>query len=152
MEPTPEIDYAAILAALKKKRDDLDKAIFGVEQLLGLPTSSGDGDMPASAAIPSENGTPRDARIREDTFFGMNIVSASQKYLEMRKKPATPVEIANALAQGGLPSQSARLHNTVNSVLNRNSRSSSPIFAKVKRGMWGLRVWYPNYREAKTEG
>jgi hypothetical protein len=149
VETTPEIDYGAILAALKKKRDDLDKAIFGVEQLLGLPSG---GDTPtATATVTPTNGASRETLIRADTFFGMNIASAAQKYLEMQKKPASPVEIATALTAGGMPSQSNRLHNTVNSILNRNSRSSSPIFAKVKRGMWGLRVWYPNYREAKPE-
>lgn len=151
METTPGIDYQAVLADLKKKREDLDRAIVGVEQLLGLPPSSNGDASIAPAATLSGPSPINDAQIREDAFFGMNIVSASQKYLEMRKKPATPVEIATALIAGGLPTRSDRLHNTVNSVLNRNAHSSSPIFAKVKRGTWGLRVWYPNYRETKAE-
>src|SRR5258706_13233176 len=154
MEPTPEtpeIDYQAVLADLKRRREHLDTAIAGVEKVLGLPPSS-NGDASVASAAPASGPAPtRDGQIREDAFFGMNIVSASQKYLEMRKKPATPAEIATALIAGGLTTRSDRLHNTVNSVLNRNAQSSSPIFAKVKRGTWGLRVWYPNYRETKTE-
>jgi hypothetical protein len=151
METTPEIDYVALLAALKKKREDLNTAIFGIEQLLGLPSSSGGDAVGVPTVATSASGVPRDTQIQEDTFFGMNIVSASQKYLAMRKKPASPVEIAKALAEGGLTSQSERLHNTVNAVLNRNAQSTSPIFAKVKRGTWGLRSWYPNYRPAKDD-
>lgn len=153
METTLGIDYQAVVADLKRRRDDLDRVITGIEQLLGFLAIPGGADAVAMSTLAaSPPMPPKDAtNIREDTFFGMNIVSASQKYLEMRKKPATPVEIANALAQGGLTSQSERLHNTVNSVLNRNFHSTSPIFAKVKRGTWGLRSWYPNYRPAKDD-
>ena len=146
------------LPTWKKRRDDLDKAILGVRNLLGLPTAQ-KGNGVSSDVIPltaaqalSALGDPNsNIVVSTDAYFGMNIVSAVQKYLGHRKKPATAVEIAAALEAGGLPSQSANFSNTVNSVITRNSQGSSPIFAKVKRGLWGLRAWYPNYR-AKDSG
>lgn len=151
METATGIDYSAVLADLKKRREDLDKAIALIEQIGGFPSPGNGVASTESTVVPINSGaaTTRDSSIREDTFFGMNIASAAQKYLEMRKKPATPMEIANALSEGGLPTQSDKLHNTVNSVLNRNANGPSPIFAKVKRGTWGLRAWYPNYRPLK---
>lgn len=161
MGNAPEIDYSAVLADLRKRRDDLDRAIAGIEQLIGLPSTSAqgaesaleDGDKGEGARTPLRGaGKPADpplpsgGPLPSDAFFGMSISQAAQKFLTIRKKPATAPEIAEALEQGGLPHQSSRLPNTVNSVLTRNSVGASPIFAKVKRGTWGLRAWYPNYR------
>lgn len=153
METTPGIDYGAVLSDLKRRRDDLDKAIAVMEQLIGAgaPANGGGTTVVTPTPLPLQMAGGADLQIREDAFFGMNIVSAAQKYLGMRKKPASPREIASALSAGGLPTQSDRLDNTVNSVLSRNAHGPSPIFAKVKRGTWGLRSWYPNYRSAKDD-
>lgn len=165
METTPGIDYGAVLADLKKRREDINMAIAAIEQImrvLGIPippdnldAGSGEGvDHGQGFPPPPPNKAPGalpaiptgDTHIREDAFFGMSISTAAQKFLSMRKKPATAPEIAAALEQGGYPHQSAKLPNTINSVLSRNSVGAAPIFAKVKRGTWGLRAWYPNYR------
>ena len=140
MEPQP-VDYAAVLADLEQRKADLERAIAAVRMLQGLPPviqTNGEGSL----------GTPivPEAKLGSDAFFGMNISAAAQKYLSIRKKPATSPEIAAALEQGGFPHRSANLANTINSVLLRNTQGASPVFAKVKRGTWGLRAWYPNYR------
>ena len=149
METTPVIDYKAVLADLEKRRDDIDKAIAAVKSFIGLvpgaAASPTVGPMSAAQAL-SEIASNPDFVITSDAYFGMNIVSAAQKYLAARKRPANSMEIAEALAAGGLPTQSAKLANTVNSVITRNSQGDLPIFAKVKRGLWGLRAWYPNFR------
>lgn len=155
METSPTIDYAAVLADLEKRRDDLDKAIAVLKNVIGTLSSAATGNVfPASPAEAlSALGNPNsDIVIGTDAFFGMNIVTAAQKYLMARKKPATAAEIAEALEAGGFPHQSASLANTVNSVITRNSQGSSPVFAKVKRGIWGLRAWYPNYRPKDDKG
>src|SRR5258708_33902921 len=104
MESQTVVDYAAVLHDLKKRRDDLDKAISGIEQLMGLPVSTvANGDMSSPVSMLA----PGDTNISSDAFFGMNIAKAAQKYLSMRKKPATPTEIAAAFEQGGFPHQSA---------------------------------------------
>ena len=144
---TPSIDYQAVLADLEKKRDDLDKAIAGIRLLIGLPQASNNG---AQAEPPAGSGSmgppaPRgssDQNIPSDAFFGMSIPAAAQKFLSIRKKPATSPEIAQALEAGGYNHQSSNLANTLNTALTRNP----DMFAKVKRGTWGLRSWYPNFR------
>lgn len=162
MEPGSGVDYSAVLADLKKRRDEIDAVITLLERLYntgGLLTNMLDtAAAPATLVAPnpgssaSSMGPPAPRKeeapggIPSDAFFGMSISQAAQKFLSMRKKPATAPEIAEALEQGGFPHQSTRLPNTVNSVLTRNSVGTNPIFAKVKRGTWGLRVWYPNYR------
>ena len=49
---TPAVDYVAVLADMKKKRADLDKAIVGMEAMLGLMPSAG-----ASAALSTPDET-----------------------------------------------------------------------------------------------
>lgn len=135
----PAIDYQAVLADLKKKRDDLDKAITGIETMLGVVITPGTGSLSFTGQTPA-------AEIAPDSFFGMNISTAVQKYLGMQKRPKTTSEIAEALEAGGLPHQSDNFGNTVGSVLTRNAEGATPIFVKVKRGTWALRSWYPNWR------
>ena len=146
METTPGIDYQAVLADLEKKRDDLDRAIAGIRLLIGLPQSSSPGPVSEPLIGPSVGPpAPRssgETRIPSDAFFGMSIPAAAHKFLSMRKRPATSPEIAEALEAGGYPHQSSNLSNTINTALTRNP----DMFAKVKRGTWGLRSWYSNYR------
>src|SRR2546430_8646508 len=105
MEPNAvPIDYQTVLADLRRKRDELDKAIAGIEIILGL-TPSGGAALGAAAA----NGEP--AEVRPDSFFGMSIANAAQKYLLMVKKPQTTPEIASALHRGGLHNQSENFGN-----------------------------------------
>lgn len=137
------IDYNVVLADLKRKRDELNAAIAGIEAMLlgaGAPIAT-----PAGAS-------PTPTTIGPDTFFGMSIAQAAQKYLNMKKRPQTAPEIAAALIEGGLQNQSGKFPNTVGSVLNRNSEGDAPTFVKVSRGTFALRTWYPNYRpKAKGE-
>lgn len=138
MEPNvaPTIDYNAVLADLEKKRDDLDKAIVGIKILMGLPATA------SGAAVTTAPSAQSEAELDSHAFFGMNIATGAHKYLSIRKKPATAAEIADALIKGGFPSQSDAFGNTVTTALTRNQDT----FVKVKRGTWGLKAWYPNYR------
>lgn len=142
MEPNQGIDYNAVLAELEKKRDDLDKAIVGIKILMGLPTAAPGGG--ASPPAPAAN----EADLDSHAFFGMSIPIAAQKYLTIRRKPATAVEMAKALIDGGFPSQSDKFANTVTTAMYRNRDT----FVKVKRGTWGLKAWYPNYRAKDDKG
>jgi len=147
MEPNnTAIDYNAVLADLKKKRDELDKAIAGIEVIIGLAPNSG-----VQAAQPQPS-LAANAPIPEDAFFGMSIVEAANKYLQIKKKPQTTKQIAEALEAGGLTNQSGNFGNTVGSVLNRNVASANPIFANISRGTWGLSSWYGNRRPKTKNG
>ena len=152
----PGIDYAVVIADLRKRIEDMQRAVAILEALhgsgaLGASAASGNGgsgsgEGTAAAALAGQSTLKEGAPIPSDAFFGMSISNAAQKYMNMRKKPATTPEIAEALEQGGFPHQSGNFANTIHSVLTRNSAGTAPIFAKVKRGVWGLRAWYPNFR------
>ncbi len=136
MEPATPVDYAAVLVALEKKRAVLDAAIAGIKVLMG----DADAMIAELAATPPapENPGVLDAH----AFFGMNIATAAHKYLTITKKPATAADIAVALENGGFPSQSGNFGSTITTALYRQKDT----FVRVKRGLWGLKVWYPNYR------
>jgi len=143
-QPQP-VDYKVVLADLKRKRDDLDKAIAGIETILGLSVSVAISGVAATAEV----GT---AEVKSDSFFGMSIVQAAQKYLGMMKKPMGTPEISEALAKGGLLNQSENFGNTVGSVLARNAENENGTICRVSRGTWGLRAWYPNFRFKAKNG
>ena len=137
-----EIDYSAVLADLKRRRDELDKAIVGIEAIIGFGPMGGNGTAQSAMSIDPAQPIPTDA------FFGLSIVDAVKKFLNMRKRPQSTIDIAAALEAGGLVNQSGEFGNTVGSVLNRNAKSDNPVVIKVSRGMWGLKSWYG----AKSKG
>lgn len=136
------IDYEAVLADMKRQRDALDAGIAGLEVMLGYKPSGAVVLTPGSSPLMSV----ATGQLPDDAFFGMSITEAAKKYLTFRKKTQTTAEIAEALSTHGYTNRSANFGNTVGSVLTRNAEGSSPIFAKVSRGTWGLTSWYPNYR------
>lgn len=138
-KPQP-IDYAAVLADLKAKRADLDKAIAVIEPLVtgvasALVVEGSNGQSSAQPAAPTG--------INEHSFFGMSIAKAAETYLTIKKKPASAIEMAGALVDGGFPSQSDNFSSTITTALYRQK----DVFVRVKRGLWGLKAWYPNYRK-----
>lgn len=138
----PAIDYNAVLVDLRKKRDEIDKAICGIEIILGLTPS----------ASPTSTPQAHSNHIAEDAFFGLSIAEAAKKFLNIKKKPQTTKQIAEALTAGGLQNASGNFGNSVGSVLNRNAATATSTFVNVSRGTWGLRSWYPNYRPKTAKG
>jgi len=135
------IDYNAVLADLRKKREEIDRAIAGIEIVLGLAPSS------ASASVATTHGHSASGDLGEDAFFGMSIAEAAKKYLQFKKKPQTTQVIAAALKAHGLQNASESFSNTVGSVINRNADpSNNPTFVRVGRATWGLKSWYPNHK------
>lgn len=135
------VDYQAVLADLKTKRDKLNAAIAGIEVMLGISSS-------ASIAAPSESGTPGNVTIESDTFFNLSTPDAVRKYLRMSKKPKTTSEITAALEQGGFTHQSDDFANTVGAILARLASKQAGI-SKVARATWGLSEWYGSSKKAK---
>jgi hypothetical protein len=139
---SPPVDYVAVLADMKKKRAVLDKGIAAVEVILGMSPSI---DVPTGEIITAGQELKvnvAELPIASDAFFGLTIPAAAKKYLEMTKKPQRTKDIAQALLTGGMQHRSGNFENTVGSILNRNGDESTGIFAKLKRGTWGLRTWY----------
>jgi len=135
--------YAAVLADLRAKRDQIDQAIRTLEAVAGDLSSIA--RAPASAAAPAA--TPA-ALLKENNqwggdFLGMSIADATKKLLASQRRAMSNTEIASALQVGGLVMNSADPINTVGSVITRRFAQVGDI-VKVGRGIWGLKEWYPN--------
>ena len=130
-----QIDYEAVLADLRAKRDKLDAAIAGIETMLGVRGLAG-----------AEPGQPAGAELGPGAFLGMTIVDATIKYLRATRKNQRTEDILIALKQGGLAFSSGNPINTVGSVLARNWESKGDI-VRVERGVWGLGEWHPRLRK-----
>lgn len=122
------VDDKTVLAYLKSKRAALDQAIAALEGKAGdAPEALGGGDS-------SEE-------IQPDSFVGMNIATASVKYLKMVGRPArTTEQIYEALSNGGLAHFTRE---SVATILYRIHNQGGDIF-RVSKGLWGLSEWYPN--------
>lgn len=137
------IDYEAVLADLKARRDQLNSAIAAIELI------SGSGAISSSVQVPGQSGA---AKIEPDSFFGLTIVDAAKKYLGMMKRPQGTQGITDALKDGGYLFTSEQPVQTVASVLARSDSKGGDI-VRVGKGMWGLPEWYPNRpRRKKTNG
>jgi hypothetical protein len=88
--------------------------------------------------------------ISHDTFFGMTISEAAQKYLSMTKATKSTADIAVALEQGGLKHSSKDFAANVRSIIGQKTDE----FVRVPNGDWGLADWYPGLgrgRKVKPE-
>ena len=146
MSSDTNIDYSAVLADLKAKRDKLDAAIAGIETMLGLRGFDPD-IKPLGIANGGEHLGP-------GAFLGMSIVDATKKYLRATRNNQRNEDIVNALKDGGIVFTSENPVNTVSSVLYRNWTQGGEI-VRVSRGVWGLAEWHPRLRkragESRTE-
>lgn len=133
-----EVDYEAVLADLKAKRDQLDKAIETIEGLVKVGVS---GSTPGGGG-----GGSRD--VKPDSFLKMSIPDATKKFLEMTRVKQTTQDIMDALVKGGLPPSK---YNTVYAILRRRQAQVGDIINM--KGDWGLTEWYPNHRpNSKKKG
>ncbi|MDR7102820.1 winged helix-turn-helix domain-containing protein [Croceicoccus sp. BE223] len=143
-EIQPGGPYAAVLADLRAKRDEIDKTIKFLEGMSGVKIASSTGHALAASSAHAVGATIEDsATLDEGAFHGMSIVDATKKLLAMRKRKMGNPEIARELAAGGLVMTSADPVNTVGSVLTRRYNQVGDV-VKVARGTWGLKEWYPN--------
>ncbi|HEY6126976.1 MAG TPA: hypothetical protein VIW23_02230 [Candidatus Acidoferrum sp.] len=130
------IDYKAVLEDLKAKKASLEQAIAAVEAIVG----GGLGDATVL------NGGSTSKAIEADTFIGLNILQASEKYLQIVGRPAkTTEQIAAGLNKGGLTVSQG----SVSTILRRSDNGDSPV-TRVGRSLWGLASWYPNKSRRAT--
>lgn len=135
--------YDAVLADLRAKRDQIDKAIAAIESLRSGAPIPGGGATPAAVTAPADG---------PGAYLGMTIPEAAKKLLASRRQPLRNPDIATALIAGGLAMSSAEPANTIGSVLTRRFNDVGDI-VKVGRGTWGLKEWYPNrsFKKEKAE-
>jgi hypothetical protein len=85
-------------------------------------------------------GPGRNAEIGPDTFTGMSIEKAGEKFLRLVGRPArTTQEIVDGLLRGGLPRVSPE---SVATIFIRSHNSDGAV-VRVQKGLWGLADWYP---------
>ena len=123
------IDYKAVLEDLKARKARLEQVIMAVEGIIG-----------ETGEIGALLSAPKGSVVEADTFVGMNILQAAEKYLQMTGRPAkTTEQIAAALNRGGM----SVTQGSISTILRRSDNGDSPV-VRVGRSLWGLAVWYPN--------
>src|SRR6267378_6348645 len=90
-----QIDYEAVLNELYAKRDEIENAINTILFLQGSGQS-------ASSAGASNGGLRpvRTGAIPSNAFFGMSLVDASKKYIELSQAKRTLPQIVKGLEEG----------------------------------------------------
>jgi len=139
-------DYAAVLEDLERQRSELDSAIAVVKRMLGRPV----GEQDAATTGKSLSGS-MSLTLTPTAFFGMSVGDAAKKYLAIVKEPKSAPEIAKALLAHGLKTMSKNFTQIVVSSLDRRVETGEVV--RPKRGLWGLKEWYPGARVPnKTNG
>ncbi len=128
----PEIDYRAVLADLKRRRDELEDAIVAIEP---LAASTGGGGAATSGGRPNE--------LTPDAFFGMNTLDAAVKYLKIVKRPQSAAQIASALEAGGFLTRAANFAANVQTTLRREDDKVG-VVVYMPNKTWALAEWYPS--------
>lgn len=123
-----EIDYPAVLADLKERRERIDSAIQAVESILA---SLG----PASAGTKIRSSQD----IAQDAFLGLTIAEAALSYLASVRSAQSVAQIWEAIKKGGLPHTK---YNAVYNALFRRETQEGDV-VRLPDGNWGLTAWYP---------
>lgn len=129
--PVESNPYAAVIADLKARRDDIDRIIADLERFAAGTSGSG--------AVVAQHVE----QIRPDTFFGHTIPEAAKKYLGMTGRQTRSVEqIADSLLKGGMETNARDFVGTVKAMLRRYEERDGEVIRVG--GEWGLAEWYPN--------
>ena len=126
--------YRTVLKDLKRRKKVIDAAIAGVTALIGESETELQACLPVSLPKIQESG-----EVASGSFADLTLTEAARAYLDMAKEPQSTAEIADALEQGGYPTESRNFRNTVRSVLDRHAKTVGEI-VKVHRN-WGLAEW-----------
>ena len=126
----------AALNELRKRREQLDRAIEGLEAELGI--SSGTPTAPSSIAefraTGSNERTDLLTQVYEGQFFNKSQTQAAKDLLNMAKRPLKTPVINDALTKSGMKVYGPSLYTAF---------KRSPDFVLVLPNTWGLKEWYP---------
>lgn len=120
--------YDQVLTDLRLRRNELDVAIRTLEAVRGATPT-----RPAPA--PPYTGPSN----RTGSYIGLSIADASKKILTASDHPLHTGQIVPLLQAGGVTLTSADPVNTVNSILNRRSKSVGDI-VRSGRSLWSLKM------------
>ena len=137
-------DYGPILADMRRRRDELNRAIATIEAVSGLPPAAAEGDSNGDAVAGVVAGA---TGLRRDSFFGMKAPEAARTYLAIVRQPRTASIIAKDLMDHGFHSSSGNPSNIVRTALSRLAVDGEVV--QVKNKEWGLTAWYPGLRNKR---
>jgi hypothetical protein len=132
------VDYGPVIADLRRRRDELDRMIQGLEAMAGLPGSGSPSGGGPSGGAPLD-GTP--VAVGRHEFVGRSTPEATKMYLSKVKRLASPREISAALVAGGLGESEDAVYVNVYSALKRLRANGDVV---KHRQEWGLTEHYPN--------
>ena len=142
--------YALVIGDLRSQRDEIDRTITRLEALAaGNPipnTPKGELETETQSKQTGEI----EGRIfpeKEGEFLGMKVIEATQIVLKRRRKPMSPADITTDLERGGLLTAGSK---TISTLLMRRRNGKGDIVSP-KRGLWGLKEWYPRRNFGKTD-
>ena len=124
--------YDAVLADLYTKRDEIESAINTILFLQGSGSTATPSGVANGGARPSRAGV-----IPSNAFFGMSLVDAAKKYIELSQAKRTLVQIVKGLEEGGMPPQKP---GTVYAALRRRESTVGDIMKVGEE--WGLKDWF----------
>jgi hypothetical protein len=133
------------LAAIDARRSELLVGISMARRELGLS------DEPPARITGTRDQLLPPGRDREDgshrPYLGMNILDAAKIYLTKTREPKSPLEIADAIRQGGVHSRSDDFPGVVRTTLSRKGKDVG--VESFGNTLWGLKEWRPG--RARTE-
>ena len=138
--------------ALEAELRDLERRVSETKNMINrLYQMSGGSPVYADVTMPAHRSA---GPLRADQFYGKVLTTAAREYLEMRKVsnrgPASPREIYEALVEGGYKFDTKNDENAVIG-LRQTLRKNSAVFHRIPNGQYGLLIWYPKARTAKSD-
>lgn len=133
--------YETVLADLYAKRDEIESAINTILFLQG----SGSSATPTNVSNGGVRPTRAGGLIPSNAFFGMSLVDAAKKYIELSQAKRTLPQIVKGLEEGGMPPQKA---NTVYAALRRREGQVGDIMKVGEE--WGLKDWFAGISISET--
>jgi hypothetical protein len=139
---SPNENVEATLNELRKKREQIDRAIEALEAVssfVDLPSSSISAAVGVAESKSSANAKSVDAgelmkMIYQGQFFGKSQTQAAKELLNLIKRPLKTPVLSEALIKSGMKVVSTSLYTTF---------KRSPDFVLVLPNTWGLKEWYP---------
>ena len=114
--------YERVIADLRARRDQIDRAISAIEVV--------------KSVSPIEE--PRNAvPMRSNAFLGRTVVEAAKELLAAHGRPLRNAEIAEGIMAGGVQLKSANPANTIGAILMRRWKQVGDV-SRVGRGLWTL--------------
>ena len=134
--------FVLVVERLKREREEIDRTIALLEaRISGRPPPTRAEAKPEAHEEADQTEEPDDLAPsgREGAFLGKTVAEAARIVLLRRRKPMSPAAITAELERGGLFVSNSK---TVASIMHRRSRDVGD-FVSPKRGLWGLKEWYP---------